>query len=150
MGLGTSGFKKLLEKIMKKYISKSDVFGSSNISEGGFYNPGLVPGGHPNFTEDLFLKGDGTWKKPIERSFGLAEISGSYSTQIEFEFVPTIVKVWDSDGKLVNISKNNPTGEDMAPEQIFGSCVFSDGNNTTSWTLNGAYGTYVYEAIKEY
>lgn len=131
-------------------LKSKDVYGKNNLGSGGQCLPGLVPSSHLQAQgTNLYLRNDGTWVKPIEHSYGTATISSNYSTSINFRFVPTIVKVWDSDGKLVNISKNNATSGAITPDKIFGSNTFSNGNNTQTWTFNGAAGTYAYEALKE-
>lgn len=162
-----SGFQRFCEKIKEFFVSKEDatnfltnddidiedvvlkskdVYGTSNLGSSGQCIAGLVPVGHQTMSPGKYLKVDGTWENPHRCYYGTATISSGYSTAIAFGRLPSIVKVWDSDGKLVNISIANGTSK---PDKIFGSGTFSAGGTTNTWTFNANTGSYVYEVIVE-
>lgn len=164
MALGTVNVPGMTEAEAKeKFISKDEIdvrdipsksrniFGSENIdngrlSTGDIYLPGLVPLASQQHQQGRYLRSDGTWGRPVTYLYGTIPAHSTVSgVVVDFEEIPTIVKVWNSDGTLVNISKNNP--ESSTPDKIFGEGSFATGGNSKRWRFHCSGASFVYEAI---
>lgn len=155
MGLNISGFKKFCEKIMKKYVSKDDIFGSGNLGSSGEYNPGLVPSGHPSSTANMYLKGDGTWALPCIRGGTFTKSSvgtttftiGGISKNLKY------IEIHDENGSLAMSAtvNNNSVTQVCNKAGSITSVTFSSGSYKCTIGIGSSSGSkYYWTAYGEY
>ena len=97
--LDKSGVQKFWDKIKNFFVTKKEVFGSEDNRSGSDYNAGLVPSASSRYTSDMFLKSDGTWRKP-QYEIGKVDLSSSGQKTIACGFRPTTFIMKNTDGTI--------------------------------------------------
>ena len=94
----------LLEQYLnKQFISTTndnDIFGSENNKSGNNYNAGLVPPASLHTSADMYLKSDGTWKRP-QYKIGTIDLSTPGQKTITCGFRPTTFSMKQQDGLTI-------------------------------------------------